>query len=130
MPATGLVVSSSGSTLFLEGTAGRVVIESVADVASVVEACFSARARRLLLHSTNVTPRFFDLSSGEAGEVLQKFRTYRIRAAMLCASDLRASHLFAQFAVGQNQDRYVRFFEEADRRSAIEWLCAEAFDAH
>ena len=30
-----------------------------------------------------MTPRFFDLSSGEAGAILQKLRTYGVRVALI-----------------------------------------------
>lgn len=123
MTSPGLVLAAFASVPFLEGLAGQQIMVTDADTARVVEACFSARARRLLLHSTNLTPRFFDLSSREAGEVLQKLRNYRIRVAVLCARDVQASRRFAEFAAGENRGEDVRFFEETTREAAIQWLC-------
>jgi hypothetical protein len=51
----------------------------------VLEACFSARVRSVLLYPENLTARFFDLSSGEAGEVLDKLRRYQVRLAIICS---------------------------------------------
>lgn len=38
---------------------------------------------RIILHEHNITPNFFDLKNGLAGEILQKFSNYRIRLAIV-----------------------------------------------
>jgi len=38
---------------------------------------------RVILHEHNITPNFFDLKNGLAGEILQKFSNYRIRLAIV-----------------------------------------------
>jgi len=57
---------------FLEGPAGKPLICEVGDAVQIVEACLNHRANRVLLYAENLTERFFDLSSREAGEILQK----------------------------------------------------------
>lgn len=37
----------------------------------------------IILHQKNLTPEFFDLRTGLAGEVLQKFSNYKMRLAIL-----------------------------------------------
>lgn len=37
----------------------------------------------VMLYSKNITPAFFDLKTGIAGEVLQKFSNYRVRLAII-----------------------------------------------
>jgi hypothetical protein len=61
-----------------------VVMRKPQDATLVLEACFSARVRGALLYPEHLTPRFFDLSSGEAGEVLDKLRRFRVRLAIVC----------------------------------------------
>ena len=58
---------------------GLPLLAKVGDVTLVIEACFSNQAKFTLLYASNLTPNFFDLSSGEAGEILQKLRNYQIR---------------------------------------------------
>ena len=55
------------------------------DATLVLEACFSASTRVALLYPENLTPRFFDLSSGEAGEILDKLRRFQISLAIVCS---------------------------------------------
>ncbi|HTF06413.1 MAG TPA: DUF4180 domain-containing protein [Bacteroidia bacterium] len=38
---------------------------------------------RIIIHEKNIAPDFFDLKTGIAGEVLQKFSTYRVRLAIV-----------------------------------------------
>ena len=69
-------------TIF-EGTAGERFVPRARD-AIRIEACWAAKTRAALLYAENLTPNFFDLSSGEAGEILDKVRQYRIRLAIVC----------------------------------------------
>jgi hypothetical protein len=69
----------------VEGTPGEPLMHRPQDANIVIEACFSAPARVALLYAENLTPRFFDLSSGEAGEILDKLRRCRITLAVVCA---------------------------------------------
>jgi len=68
----------------VEWTPGASLMRRPQDATLVLEACFSAQARAALLYPENLTPRFFDLSSGEAGEVLDKLRRFQIRLAIVC----------------------------------------------
>jgi hypothetical protein len=90
---------------------------------AVLEACFSSGLGRVLLYSQNLTPTFFDLSSREAGTILQKFRNYGIRVAVVCATDLQASRRFTELVAEENRGQHVRFFAESDRNGAVDWLC-------
>ncbi|KAA6304392.1 hypothetical protein EZS27_043961, partial [termite gut metagenome] len=38
---------------------------------------------KIVVQEKNITPEFFDLKSGMAGEILQKFSTYRVRLAIV-----------------------------------------------
>ena len=68
----------------VEGVRGEALMRRPQDATLVVEACFSAGVHQALLYRENLTPRFFDLSSGEAGAVLDKLRRYQIRLAIVC----------------------------------------------
>ncbi|MBO9703119.1 MAG: DUF4180 domain-containing protein [Sporocytophaga sp.] len=37
----------------------------------------------IMIYERNITPTFFDLSSGLAGEILQKFSNYKIKLAII-----------------------------------------------
>src|SRR5215217_9347503 len=70
-----------------EGHAGQPLLASAEHTTRLIEACWSLRARAVLLYPENLTSAFFDLSSGEAGAILQKLRDYRVRLAVVCAPE-------------------------------------------
>jgi hypothetical protein len=108
---------------FLEGVAGRQIIGRRDEAARLIEACFEHDVERLLLYPENLTTRFFDLSSGEAGEILQKLRNYNIRLAVVRTPTLRLSSHFDDLMVEENRMPYFRIVD--DRPAAEEWLCSE-----
>lgn len=63
----------------------------------------------LILHQKNVTPDFFDLKTGLAGEVLQKFAQYRMRLAIVGDFSQVTSKSLADFIYESNQGRHVNF---------------------
>ena len=121
----GLSVTEEAGIRFVEGPPDRQLMRVVDDAALVVEACFNAKARSALLYAQNLTERFFDLSSGEAGEVLQKLRNYRIRLAIVCTPDsVRLSSRFPEMAAEESRAGYFHVFES--RQAACAWLRATA----
>ena len=69
----------------VEGTPGATLMRRPQDATLLLEVCFSAPASAALLYPENLTPRFFDLSSGEAGAVLDKLRRFQVRLAIVCS---------------------------------------------
>ncbi len=106
---------------FVEGPTGRPLMRRVQDAALVLEACFSAGTDSAILYPENLTEAFFDLSSGEAGEILQKFRNYRIRVVLVCAPGrVRFSTRFMEMAGEETRGRHFGVVES--RAAAQEWL--------
>jgi hypothetical protein len=102
------------------------VLARAAETNRLLEACFEARARAALLYAENLPPAFFDLSSGAAGEVLQKLRTYGgIRLAVVAAPDgpVRPSSRFGEMAAEERWKGHFALFDTADEARA--WLAAE-----
>lgn len=68
-----------------------------------------------------MTARFLDLSSGEAGIVLQKFRTYGVRVALVCPhGSVRFSSRFPELMAEENRLPCFRSFGSVE--AAREWL--------
>ena len=107
-----------GGATIVEGEADESLIHRTDDAARLLEACFTAKTKSALLYPANVTPRFFDLSSGEAGLILDKLRRFRIRLAVVCApGSVTFSSHFADLRADD-----LRIFET--REAALAWLGA------
>jgi hypothetical protein len=105
----------------IEGPRDQSWLTTEKDWTLVAEACFSARTHDALLHPANLPPAFFDLSSGVAGEYLQKWRNYRIRVAVVAPpGSLAMSSRFGEMLAEESHKGYFRIFEA--REPAVAWL--------
>ena len=78
------------------------------DTSDLIGGAWSAQATLIAIPVERLDERFFDLSSGFAGEVLGKFGNYRLRIAII--GDL-AEHIAAS-------DAFAAFVREANRGDA------------
>jgi hypothetical protein len=75
----------------------------------------------VLLYSHNLPDAFFDLSSGQAGAILQKLRNYRVRLAVVCPpGSVQFSSRFGEVVAEERRGQYFNVFETRDE--AREWL--------
>src|SRR5579871_4723618 len=103
---SGLTVIEHEGVHYVEGPPGMSLMRSINDASLVIESCFSARVSCVLLYAPNLTSRFFDLSSGEAGVILQKLRTYGIRLAVVCDPDFQFSTKFSDLLMEEHRMKH------------------------
>lgn len=105
----------------IEGPPGQPLLSSAADVSQLIEACWSMQVGSVILHASNLTPHFFDLSSGEAGSILQKLQNYRIRLAVICPPGaVTFSSRFRELLSEDQRGRAFGVFES--RPDALAWV--------
>ena len=81
-----LIGTTAGTVTVAEAPRGKRLFLDVDDTGRLLERCFSLGAQCALLYAPNLSSTFFDLSSGEAGEVLQRLRNFRLRLAVVYPS--------------------------------------------
>ncbi|WP_257667951.1 DUF4180 domain-containing protein [Parapedobacter tibetensis] len=64
---------------------------------------------KIVIHEKNITPDFFDLKNGIAGEILQKFSTYRVRLAIVGDYSKYTSKSLNDFIYESNKGRQINF---------------------
>jgi hypothetical protein len=89
---------------------------------SVITACIESGQPALLLDEDALAPEFFDLSTGIAGELVQKLTLYEIRMAGVVPNPSIHSRPFQDFAREANHGGWFRFFPT--REQAVAWLTA------
>ena len=105
----------------LEREPGTRYLADAGDVGRLIEDCFSTGARTALLHADNLPRKFFDLSSGQAGLILQKLRTYRVRLAVVAPKErVVPSTRFNEMAMEERKSGQFALFETRDAAAA--WL--------
>ena len=116
-----LIAIEEGGVKVVEGQPDTPFMASADDVDSVLEGCFSNGTRAALLYAENLPAAFFDLSSGQAGAVLQKLRNYGVRLAVVSRPGrIQASSRFGEMVAEERRGRHFGLFETRD--AAREWL--------
>jgi hypothetical protein len=93
-------------------------ILSPGDIAGALGA--SVQAGGLLLDEKQLGAEFFDLRTGLAGEVLQKFTNYRARLAIVVADPSAYGSRFGELIHEHRSHASVRFF--GTEQQARRWL--------
>lgn len=86
-----------------------IVINKIEDGVDLVGNLYYQGFDKIIIHEKNITPDFFDLKSGIAGEILQKFSTYRIRLAIVGDFSKFTSKSLKDFIYESNKGRQVNF---------------------
>src|SRR5258706_443089 len=100
---------------FLLASNAGISIRSISDISNAVAATFDSAG--LVLSETDLCPEFFDLKTGLAGELFQKFTNYQLRLALIVADPERYGDRFKELARehrSHSQIRIVSSQEEAD----------------
>lgn len=113
-------VEQHGMT-FVEGRADAPFLLYAQDVDRLIEVCFGEGVRAALLYATNMPATFFDLSSGDAGIILQKVRTYGIQLAVVAPqAQVTFSRLFGDMLADEQRGAYFGVFDT--RQQACDWM--------
>ena len=114
------VVTRNGGR-WLEGPEGQPLLRRVSDVIELLETSIEHGTSRVLLHAENLTDAFFELASGEAGEILQKCRNYGLKLAVV-ADPAGGGHVREMI---REENRGAHFGVFAERARAEAWLVGD-----
>ncbi|MBX7240188.1 MAG: DUF4180 domain-containing protein [Bacteroidia bacterium] len=73
----------------------------------------------VIIAEKNITPDFFDLKNGMAGEILQKFSTYRVRLAITGDFSRYSSNSLRDFIFESNQRKHICFVASREEALAV-----------
>jgi hypothetical protein len=97
---------------------------AILSISNISDAVMHSIARGgLVVSESDLSPTFFDLKSGFAGEVLQKFVNYKARLAIILSDQNAYGERFSELAQEHRNHPSVRFFATA--AEAHGWLAAK-----
>jgi len=94
-----------------------IFISSYDDISTALGASIG---RRLILSEAELGPAFFDLRTGLAGELIQKFVNYRIQTGIIIATPEAHGERFAELAREHATHPMVRFVRSM--ADAMKWM--------
>lgn len=76
-------ILNTNGTNIAEIKSEAIEIVSAQDALEILANCAYQGARKIIVYEKNITPEFFDLKTGIAGDVLQKFSNYNMQLAIV-----------------------------------------------
>ncbi|MDQ6479437.1 DUF4180 domain-containing protein [Dyadobacter sp. LHD-138] len=87
----------------------KLVIASTEDGLDLLGNLYYQGFDRIMINEKNITQDFFDLKTGIAGEILQKFSNYRMGLAIIGNFDSHPSKSFRDFVFESNKLGLINF---------------------
>ena len=115
-------VHQKGDVKIVEVTSENILINNTEEGLQLLADLYYQDTDRIIIHEKNLTPEFFDLQNGIAGEILQKFSNYRVRLAIIGDFSKYTRKSMTDFIRESNRGRQINFLESVDQ--AIEKLSA------
>jgi len=97
-----------------------VSIRSFSDISDAIVACYGAKG--IIFTEDDLAQEFFDLRSGLAGELFQKFTNYKLRVAIVLPDPDAYGERISELAYEHKAHNMIRFVRSKDE--AETWLCA------
>lgn len=95
-------------------------IRSPGDILDVIGECFGTEG--LIITEGDLAPEFFDLRTGLAGEMFQKFTNYGLRLAIILPDPSAYGERFGELAYEHRTHNLIRFVHSEEE--ARTWLQA------
>ena len=89
----------------------EVVLKTAGDGLDLLGNVYYQGYDKVILHQKNIIADFFDLKTGIAGEVLQKFAQYRMPLAIVGDFSQVESKSLTDFIYESNQGKHVNFLD-------------------
>ena len=112
---TGATYTLDGVLVFELPTEGP-IIQTEREAADILGDAIGQSAALVVLPASRLTPAFFQLRSGLAGAIVQKFVTYRVKLAIVGAipDDAVHSTAFQAFIKESNRGQSIWFLDHID----------------
>ena len=103
---------------YLFASEAGIAIRSSSDISNAVGATFGTGG--LILVESDLAPDFFDLKTGIAGELFQKFTNYRLRLAVVVPDPQRHGDRFDELAREHRSHSNIRIVPTKSEATA--WM--------
>ena len=95
-------------------TSDEILIGSTQDAVDLMGDCWYNGAVGIIMKEENIIADFFDLKTGIAGEILQKFSNYNVRLAIVGDFNKYKSKSIRDFIFESNKHRHINFVSSVD----------------
>jgi hypothetical protein len=112
-------IQSGSSAKIAEIEKGSALISSAGDILDIMGEVSYHDCDSIIIHSDVFSREFFDLNTGIAGEILQKFSNYRMRLVIVGDFAHLGSKSWRDFIRESNRGRSVNFLSSVDEAISV-----------
>ena len=109
-----IITHNIGEIKIAEITSDEIILNSTQDGIDLLGNLYYQEFDKVIIHKQNITPDFFDLKNGIAGEILQKFSNYRVRVAIVGDFTNYTSKSLSDFIYESNKRNQVIFVSSTE----------------
>jgi hypothetical protein len=102
-------IHQTGEIRIAEVISDKVLIKNPEEGLQLLADLYYQDVDRIILQEQNICTEFFDLKTGIAGEILQKFSNYRVRLAIVGDFSKYQSKSMKDFIYESNKGKQVNF---------------------
>lgn len=92
----------------------NIELSKAQDAVDLMANCFNSKTKKLIIHEKNLIPSFFDLKTGIAGEILQKFVNYNFKIAIIGDFSKYQSNVLKDFIYESNKQGEINFIKSIE----------------
>ena len=92
----------------------QTIINEVQDAVDLLGNASYLNATKVIIHESNLHPDFFNLKTGIAGEILQKFTNYRMQLAIIGDYSKYSSKSLKDFIFESNKHGRIMFLSSRE----------------
>lgn len=97
------------NTQIAEVISDGLIIQSTEDGLNLLGDLYYQGFDKIIMHAHNISPNFFELKNGMAGEILQKFSNYRVGLAIVGDFSPYTSKSIKDFIFECNKTGHINF---------------------
>lgn len=105
---------------YIELTSAATPLSSENDALDLIALCWEHETNYVLIHKDVLSESFFDLKTKTAGNIIQKFVNYGIKAAAIIPQETIQNERFKEMALEINKGNHFRMY--ASKEEAENWL--------
>jgi hypothetical protein len=99
------------NTKIAEVISEEIIINSAQDGLDLLGNIYYQDFDKIVIYEKNITPKFFDLKTKMAGDILQKFSNYRVKLAIVGDFSKYESKSTKDFIFESNKTGHIHFVE-------------------
>ena len=110
-------------TVIAELVSARMLINETGDALDLMAEASNMGASKIIIRHDNINSDFFDLKTGLAGEILQKFSNYNVKLAIIGDFSVYPGKSLQDFIRESNRLGRISFV--SNREEAVSSLCKQ-----